>query len=66
VCVCVCVCVCTADTSILKNAITVNMSMGLRMTATLIGGILYLFVISWRLTLVMLAVVPLVAIGVRR
>lgn len=52
----------SSDTSVLKNAATTNVSMGLRWVATIIGGIIYLFVISWKLTLVMLSVVPLVAV----
>lgn len=47
-----------------QNACTVNISMGLRFVATILGGVLYLFLISWKLTLVMLSVVPLVAVGV--
>ena len=49
----------------MKEAVTINISMGLRWVATIVGGILYLFLISWKLTLVMLSVVPLVAVGAR-
>jgi ABC-type multidrug transport system fused ATPase/permease subunit len=45
--------------------VTVNISMGLRWASTVIGGIAYLFVISWKLTLVMLSVIPLVAFSAR-
>ena len=53
----------SADTTILKDAVTINVSMALRWIANILVGILYLFVVSWKLTLVMLSVVPLVAIG---
>jgi ABC-type multidrug transport system fused ATPase/permease subunit len=35
--------------------------MGLRWAATVVGGLIYLFFISWKLSLVMLSVVPIVA-----
>jgi len=52
-----------SDTAVLKDAVTVNISMGLRYAATVLGGIVYLFVLSWKLSLVMVAVVPAVAIS---
>lgn len=54
-----------ADTTILKDACTINISMGLRQLTTMIGGIVYLFIMSYKLTLVMLGIVPLVAISAR-
>jgi len=48
---------------VLQNTVTVNVSMGLRYLAQAFGGILLLFYISWKLTLVMLSCVPVVAIG---
>ena len=36
--------------------VTSNLSMGLRWVTTILGGIAYLFILSWKLTLVMLAV----------
>ena len=53
----------SADTTILKDATTINVSMGLRWIANIVVGIGYLFLVSWKLTLVMLSVVPLVAVG---
>ena len=53
----------SADTTILKDAVTINVSMALRWIANIIVGIAYLFLVSWKLTLVMLSVVPLVAVG---
>ena len=55
----------SADTTVLKDAVTVNVSMALRWASTVVVGIGYLFFISWKLTLVMLSVVPLVAISAR-
>jgi ABC transporter fused permease/ATP-binding protein len=52
-----------ADTTVLQNAVTLNVSMGLRFGATLLGALVIMGLTSWRLTLVMLAVVPLVAVG---
>lgn len=53
------------DTTVLKEAATSNISQALRWAATVIGGIAYLFAVSWKLTLVMLAIVPAVGIGAR-
>ena len=53
------------DTSLLKDAATSNISMALRWGATVVGGTAYLFFVSWRLTLVMLVIVPAVAVSAR-
>jgi ATP-binding cassette subfamily B protein len=52
-----------SDTTTLQNAVSVNISMGLRFAASVIGGIGLLFYTSPRLTLLMLSVVPPVALG---
>jgi ATP-binding cassette subfamily B protein len=52
-----------SDTTVLQNTVSVNISMGLRFLATILGGVGALFYTSPRLTLVMLAVVPPVALG---
>ena len=52
-----------ADTTVLQNTVTVNVSMLLRFLVTGIGAIGFLFYTSWKLTLVALAIVPVVAIG---
>ena len=52
-----------SDTTVLQNTVSVNVSMALRSAATVLGGIGALFYTSPRLTFVMLAVVPPVAIG---
>lgn len=53
------------DTTMLKEAATSNVSMALRWGATVLGGTAYLFFVSWKLTLVMLTVVPAVAVTAR-
>lgn len=52
-----------SDTTVLQNAVTVNVSMALRFALQAIGAVGILMWTSWRLTLVMLAVVPIVAAG---
>ena len=50
-----------SDTTVLQNTVTVNVSMGLRLGIQALGAIGVLLFTNWRLTLVMLTVVPLVA-----
>jgi len=52
-----------ADTTLVQNAVSVNISMGLRFAAQALGGIGFLVYTSPKLTAVMLGVVPPVAIG---
>jgi ABC transporter fused permease/ATP-binding protein len=52
-----------ADTTVLQNAATVNISMVLRYGVTGLGAIGILLYTSWQLTLVMLAIVPVVVLG---
>jgi ABC-type multidrug transport system fused ATPase/permease subunit len=52
-----------SDTAVLQNAVSVNISMGLRFVATIVGGIGFLFYTSPQLTALMLAVVPPIALG---
>jgi ATP-binding cassette subfamily B protein len=52
-----------SDTTVLQNTVSVNISMGLRFLASVIGGIGCLIYTSRLLTLVMLSVVPPVALG---
>ena len=52
-----------SDTTVLQNAVSVNLSMMLRNTASATGGVAMLFFTSWKLTLLMLAVVPAIALG---
>ena len=52
-----------ADTGVLQNSVTVNISMALRFLLQALGALGVLAWTSWRLTGLMLAVVPVVAIG---
>ncbi|MEC7984834.1 MAG: ABC transporter transmembrane domain-containing protein, partial [Myxococcota bacterium] len=52
-----------SDTTVVQNAVTVNLSMALRFSLSGLGSILILFYMSWQLTLVMLITVPLVAVA---
>ena len=52
-----------ADTTVLQNTVTVNVSMVLRFIIMGTGAIGFLFYTSWRLSLLTLAIVPVVAIG---
>jgi ABC transporter fused permease/ATP-binding protein len=52
-----------SDTTVLQNAVSVNISMGLRNAAQAAGGIVLLLYTSPVLTGLMLAIVPTVAIG---
>ena len=52
-----------SDTGVLQNSVTVNISMALRFTLQAIGCIAVLFYMSWQLSLVMVSIVPVVAIG---
>lgn len=52
-----------ADTTVLQDAVTRDISMGLRFALTLTGSLVIMAVSSWRLTLVMLSIVPVVAVG---
>ncbi len=52
-----------SDTTVVQSAATVNLSMLLRYLITVLGAVAILFWSSWRLTLVMLALVPLAVVG---
>jgi len=52
-----------SDTTVLQNAVTVNLSMTLRNLLQTVGAVVLLAWLSWRLTLVMMAVVPIVAVA---
>ncbi len=53
----------SSDTAVLQNAVSVNVSQGLRNVATAVGGIVLLFYTSPSLTLLMLVVVPPIALS---
>ncbi len=52
-----------SDTTVIQKAVTVNVSMLLRFVIQALGAVAILAWLSWKLTIVMLAVVPLVAAG---
>ena len=52
-----------SDTTVLQNTVSVNISMALRFVVSILGGVGFLLYTSPRLTLVMLAIVPPVALG---
>jgi len=52
-----------SDTTVLQNAVTMNISMLLRFGSMGVGALAILVWTSWQLTLVMLAIVPMVAVG---
>nr|GMC99332.1 ABC transporter B family member 27-like [Ipomoea batatas] len=54
------------DTQIIKSAATTNLSEALRNVTTSMIGIGFMFSSSWKLTLLALVVVPVIAIGVRK
>ncbi|XP_059449915.1 ABC transporter B family member 27-like [Corylus avellana] len=54
------------DTQIIKNAATTNLSEALRNLTTAFIGIGFMFSSSWKLTLLALAVVPVISIAVRK
>ena len=51
------------DVTTIQNAVTDTLLSLLSNTIMLVGGIIIIFVMAWRLTLVMLAVVPLAVLG---
>jgi ABC transporter fused permease/ATP-binding protein len=53
----------TADATVMQNTVSVNLSMGLRNLVMVVGGLALLTASSPRLTLLMLALVPPVALG---
>jgi len=53
----------TADATVMQNTVSVNLSMGLRNLVMVVGGLALLTVSSPRLTILMLALVPPVALG---
>ncbi|KAK7860710.1 abc transporter b family member 27, partial [Quercus suber] len=54
------------DTQIIKNAATTNLSEALRNLTTAFIGIGFMFSSSWKLTMLALAVVPIISVAVRK
>ena len=55
----------SADTDVLKNVVTINISMALRWFVQILGGVSYLFVLNWKLSLLMIAVIPVMSISAK-
>eukprot|EP00004_Rigifila_ramosa_P020381 TRINITY_DN5288_c0_g1_i1.p1 TRINITY_DN5288_c0_g1~~TRINITY_DN5288_c0_g1_i1.p1 ORF type:complete len:778 (+),score=241.01 TRINITY_DN5288_c0_g1_i1:66-2336(+) len=56
----------TADIASMQSAISMHLSFALRDVIQIFGGFVILFVLSWKLTLVMIAAVPVIALAVVR
>ncbi|GAB2279907.1 ABC transporter B member 27 [Dionaea muscipula] len=54
------------DTQIIKNSATTNLSEALRNVSTACIGLVFMFTSSWKLTLLALAVVPVISVAVRK
>lgn len=52
-----------SDCTTLQNAVSVNVSMGLRNLGQVIGGLVFMFYTSWRLSVLMLLLIPPVALA---
>lgn len=52
-----------SDCSLIQNTVSVNISQGLRNALHAIGGFVILFLISWKLTLVMFSIIPLIGVA---
>jgi ABC transporter fused permease/ATP-binding protein len=53
-----------ADVAVVESIVGSQLSMSLRDLVSLVGGITLLFVSNWQLTLIMLAIVPPIVVGV--
>ena len=51
----------SADCTTLQNAVSVNVSMGLRNLGQVLGGLVFMFATSWRLSVLMLTLIPPIA-----
>ncbi len=51
----------SSDTAVIQNSVTVNVSMAIRFTVQAIGCIVMLFLMHWRLSLIMIGVTPVIA-----
>lgn len=53
----------SSDAEAIQDAATVNLSMLLRSLCAVLGGIIILFVLSWKLTLLSMSLVPVISIA---
>ena len=56
----------SSDSQVIQNALSVNISMLIRYSVQITGSIIIMFIVSPKLTGVLLAVVPVVAIGAQK
>lgn len=54
------------DTQIIKNAATTNLSEAFRNLTTALIGVCFMFSSSWKLTLLALAIVPIISVAVKK
>lgn len=52
----------SSDSATLQNTVSVNISQGLRNLAQAVGGLIFMFYTSWKLSVVLLIVIPPVAL----
>ena len=50
----------TTDTTLIETVITGSISFALRSTATITGSIILMFIVSWKLALMVIAIVPVI------
>jgi ABC-type multidrug transport system fused ATPase/permease subunit len=55
----------TSDTAAIQSCLSVNVSIGLRSLAQVVFSIIILFLTSWKLTLILVGVVPILLIGIK-
>eukprot|EP01041_Mallomonas_annulata_P008193 gene8195-16847_t len=55
----------SSDTTTVQSALTVNVSQGLRSGAQVLFSVVFLFITSWKLSLAMVAVVPVLLVTVK-
>lgn len=52
----------SSDSATLQNTVSVNISQGLRNLAQAVGGLIFMFYTSWKLSVVLLVVIPPIAL----
>jgi ATP-binding cassette subfamily B protein len=53
----------SSDCTTLQNAVSINVSMGLRNLGQVLGGLAFMFYTSWKLSLIMLLLIPPIALA---
>ncbi len=53
----------SSDCTTLQNAVSINVSMGLRNLGQVLGGLAFMFYTSWKLSLLMLLLIPPIALA---